>query len=116
MGARLLIGTRWFGRKPEDQLAAFRVAYASQAQGLMMLSAQLAELQAGMNALRSVTGAIVVALGGEARVHQADIAMAIQIMAQSGGLIVKDELGGVVSVRAGERSRIVVPGARMPRG
>lgn len=116
MGARLLMGTRWFGRRAEDELASLRVAYAAQAQGLMTMSAQHAELQAGMNALRAVTGAIVVALGGEARVHQADIAMAIQVMAQTGGLIVKDEPGSIVSVRVGERSRILVPGARMPRG
>ncbi len=68
MGARLLIGTRWFrqGEPPQDALRAALHAWSI----VGALERQHAELQAGMSALRAVAGAIVLRLGGEARLHR----------------------------------------------
>ncbi len=116
MGARLLIGTQWFGRRPEDELARLEILLGRRDYELQVLAAQHAELQAGMGALRAVAGAIVLRLGGEARLHRSDISMAMQVMEQSGGFVMSDEADGIVTVRVGKPSRIIVPGARMPRG
>lgn len=117
MGARLHLGTRWFDGGWQARLDdRARLEIATLHTRYVDLVQQLAEARATLSVTRAIAGVVVMKCGGSARVHQSDVAMAVQVMERAGGLVVKDEPGGFVSVRVGEASRILVPGARMPRG